>query len=310
MWTRFCGTWQRVEARESMHFWFGRMPWAFGWLLLLASAVAAPPSADQIRCLIGQLQSPDFAICAVASRKLVDGGDVAVDALLASAGKADAEGSWRATGVLEQIAQHGNEKTLRRITEGLEALSRSGKPGYDGVVSQLQTRQARLQRERAVMTIRSLGGWFDGDETHVATPGVKSAPRSHGGNPALQPPPEFPAEQAGSAAEPASSGIGFIGDAYVSPEFVNGTESKEPELVLTIDEHWRGGDAGLAALLELGSIVKLQFQQAPLSDVALEQVAALPQLQSVEIEGCHFSAEALDALRQRQPRVQIVVDGK
>src|SRR5262245_39512583 len=311
MGTPHCEMLQLVEARGSMHYWLGRMPWAFGWLLFLGTALGAPPSADQIRCWIRQLESHDFAICAEASRKLGDAGDAAVAPLLASAGKGDAEAAWRATGVLEQIALHGDEKTLRCVTEGLEALSRRGKSGVDGLVGQLQTRQARLQRERAVSTIRSLGGRFEGDEKAPATPGIKALAVASDDASGLEPPPEIRAGQSTTATDPPEVVVfGFIGDAYVSPELFTGEENKDAELVITIDEQWRGGDAGLAALLNLGSSLRLRFQHAPLSDAALEQIAALPHLQAVEVEGCRFSAEALHALRQRQTQTRIVVDGK
>jgi hypothetical protein len=311
MGTRQFGTLRRVEARGAMRCWLGRMPWVFGWLLVLGTAFGAPPSTDQIRCWIRQLGSNDFAICTEASRKLGDAGDAAIESLLVSASKADAEVAWRATGVLEQIAVHGNEKTLRRVTEGLEALTRRGKPGIDGIVGQLQARQARLQRERAVVAIRSLGGRFEGEEKTPVSPATKAFAASRGNESGLEPPPDVPDAQSTSTVEPSeAAGVGFIGDAYISPEFFNGTENREPELVLTIGEQWRGGDAGLAALLDLGSIVTLRFHEAPLTDAALEQLAALPQLRSVEVEGCHFSAEALNALRQRQPRMRIIIDGK
>ena len=311
MGTRRWATLRRLDARGSMRNWLGRMPWAVGWLLFLGIAFGAPPSVDQIRCWIHQLESRDYAIRAEASRKLGDAGDVAVEPLFVRAGKADTEAAWLATGLLEQIALHGNESTLRRVTEGFEALSRCGKPGFDSIVGELQARQARLSRERVVMTIRSLGGKFEGDEKTPVAPATKFHAASRDSDRALEPPPETPAGQPTSTVEPSEpAGSGFIGDAYVSPEFINGIENKEPELLITIDDQWRGGDAGLAALLELGSSMKLRFQHAPLSDAALEQVAALPQLQSVEFEGCHFSADAVDALRQRQPRAQIVVDGK
>jgi len=293
-----------------MRSWLGRMPCAFSWLVFLGSALGAPPSCDQIRCWIRQLDSHDFAIYAEASRNLTDAGDAAVERLLGTAGNADAETAWRARGVLEQIALHSNESTLRHITAGLEDLAREGKPGFDSMVSQLQTRQARLQRERAVATIRSLGGRFEGDAKAPALFAPKSDLAAGTGQSAPEPPPEVPANQAASTVESTTAGIGLIGDAYVSPEFITGVETKESELVLTIDENWRGGDAGLAALLDSGSIVRLRLQRAPLTNAALEQIAAIPQLQTVELEGCQFSAEGLNRLRQRQPRTQIVVHGK
>jgi hypothetical protein len=287
------------------------MPWAF-WVLLFGTALGAPPSVDQIRCWIGQLDSHDFAVCAEASRNLADAGDAAVEALLSSAGKADAEAAWRATGVLEQIALRGNECILRRVTIGLQELARGGKPGFEGIVEELQTRQARLQREHAVATIRSLGGRFEADEKATAPLVAKSASAAHGDSKgAVEPPPEATGEQSVSTA-PLSIpvGVGFIGDAFVSSEFLDGTERQEPESVITIDDQWRGGDAGLAALHDLGNTVRLRFQRAPLTDAALEHIASIPQLQSVEMEDCRFSAEALAKLREWQPRTQIVVRGK
>jgi hypothetical protein len=95
----------------------------------------------------------------------------------------------------------------------------------------------------------------------------------------------------------------------VSPEFVNGSERRDSELIITIDENWRGGDAGLAALLELGSIEKLRLHQAPLTDAALDQIAAL-QLQVLDIEGCRFTGSAIAKLRQCLPQAKVLVDGK
>ena len=291
--------------------WLGRMPWAFGWVLVLGTAFAEPPSPGQIRCWIRQLDSHDFAVCAEASRNLADAGEPAIEALLATAGKADAEAAWRASGVLEQIALHGNERTLRRVTAGLKELAHCGQPGFDSIVEQLQTRQSRLQRERAVATIRSLGGRFEADEKPPALLVTIAASVAEGGQSALAPPPDVVADQGASAGElSTTTGVGLIGDAYVSPEFLDGTEPMEPVSVLTIDKDWRGGDAGLASLLDLGSILKLRIQRAPLTDAALEQLAAIPDLQSVELEGCHFSAEALHRLSERQPRTQVVVHGE
>jgi hypothetical protein len=293
-----------------MHYWLGRMPWAFGWLLAVATAFGAPPSVDQIRAWLRQLESHDLAVCAEASRNLSDAGDTAVDALLCTVGKADAEAAWRATGVLEQIALQGNDSTLRRVTAGFKELADRGRPGLDGIIGQLQTRQARLQREQAVAKIRSLGGRFDGDEKAAAPLASRSGSTAPSSQSAVEPPPEIPAGQPVSAVELSTlTGIGLIGDPYVSPEFVVGVESKEPEVVLTIDEHWRGGDAGLASLLDLGNVIKLRFRRAPLTDAALEQVAAIAQLQSVEFEDCQFTAAAVKRLQERQPRTQILVHG-
>jgi hypothetical protein len=306
-----CGKYRKAEARDAMRTWLGRMPWALVWLLFVGTVFAAPPSAGQIRCWIRQLDSHDFAVCAEASRNLTDAGELAIEALLASAGQADAEAAWRTTGVLEQIALHGSDGTLRQVTAGLEELARHGKPGFDGIIGQLQTRQARLQRERAVAMIRSLGGRFEADEQAKAQPVAKSAPGVGGNQAVLAPPPEVALEQGASATGLSiAPGIGLIGDAYVSPEFLDGTEPMESLSALTIDEHWRGGDAGLAALLDLGSTLKLRLERAPLSDAALERLAAITQLQSLELVDCRFSTRALDRLRERQPRTQIIVHGK
>ncbi len=304
------------EARTPMRSWLGRMPCVFIWFAfigtsLFGTALGVPPSADQMRCWIGQLGSRDFVVNAEATRNLAAAGDAAVESLLASAGKSDAEAAWRATTVLEQIALQGNESTLRKITAGLEELTRRGKPGFEGFVEELQARQSRLQRERAVSTIRSLGGRFESDEKAPALSVAIFASSTHGDPSSLEPPPESPVGQPVLAVESSTpTGGSFIGDAYVSPEFVNGREDKEPVFQLMIDEHWRGGDAGLAALLELGSVMKVRFQRAPLTDAALDQLATVAHLQSAEFECCHFSVKAIERLRQRQPLTQIVVHEK
>ncbi len=293
-----------------MRTWLGRMPWAFGWLLILATAAAAPPGANQIRCWIRQLDSQDLAVCANASRSLRDAGDAALDALLTTAGTGDAAAALRATEILEQIAAHGSERTLYRVIAGLEQMAERGKPGFHGIIEQLHTREARLQRERAVAMIRSLGGQFEDNDKVREQLSSKSTSEVENSQIALQPPPEIPAAESASTATLTNvSGVGLIDEAYVSPEFSKGIEPKDPELMLTIDEQWRGGDAGLAALLDLGSVVKLRLSRAPLTDAALDQIAAIPQLQSIEFDGCRFSPEAVNRLRQRQPRTHIGIDG-
>jgi len=180
----------------------------------------------------------------------------------------------------------------------------------------LRSPQVRAQRERAVASIRSFGGRFDGDE-ELATRGATTAQRD-----GRSPRPASPSSSAASIPEPppaldyepvvpsngsAATVDGLVADAYVSPEFADRPSALEPAVSLTIDKTWRGGDDGLRALANVGRISTLHLTCAPLTDASLESLARLSQLETLRIEGGSFSQQALERLHQRQPQLRIVV---
>jgi hypothetical protein len=165
----------------------------------------------------------------------------------------------------------------------------------------------RLARRRTVAleTIRAYGGRFSGDL--AATPVQPVAKPTDIKLP--QGPPDLPpddAAPAGGQIAAAATDTVLIADAYVSPLLASELPVKECGESLTIDQHWRGGDAGLSPLCDLPDLCVLSLNRAPLTDAALDTIAQLPGIQALEIEDMSFSLAALNKFRQRQPKARVV----
>jgi hypothetical protein len=135
------------------------------------------------------------------------------------------------------------------------------------------------------------------------------------------PPPDLPPP------ESAPAGAGFvvpaIGDVYVPeapviPETPLGLapakaieqhEASEEDDSLIIDQTWRGGDLGLASLCGLPGITSLTIKNAPLTDAALDYIAAIPNLKTLDIEGTPFSYRALARFRLQRPGAFVIARG-
>jgi len=101
----------------------------------------------------------------------------------------------------------------------------------------------------------------------------------------------------------------LIADAYVSPLLSKDVIYAPVGQSLTIDQNWRGGDEGLSPLCDLPDLSALNLSRAPLTDAALETIAQIPAIESLEIEGTPFSAAALAKFRTRQPKTRVVSRG-
>jgi hypothetical protein len=73
----------------------------------------------------------------------------------------------------------------------------------------------------------------------------------------------------------------------------------------TIDANWKGGNEGLKDLAALEGQVTLTFRDAPLTDEALQHVAAVKNLASLAIFGGKLSAPGLLKFHREHPQVQI-----
>lgn len=312
--------------------WLGRMPWAVAWLFFITPVTGAPPSADQLQSWVAQLDADNFVAREEACRNLAAAGEAAIEALTAGVVSSSPEAAWRASSALEQIALNGNDATLQRVAAALEQLNQHGKPGLTSVVKELHSKQARVRQERAVAKIRALGGKFDGDEPtnrpigldlaepagiaalDVALQGVAgflSDPPPAVEVPLPDPPPDLPPNEIVPIADapfPAIAEV-FIADAFAPPLAAEAGAPNEAEVALTIDQDWRGGDSGLAALSDLPTIRSLSLHRAPLTDAALAQIAALPQLQSLDVECTPLTGKSLSIFRQQRPEMRIFARG-
>lgn len=320
-----------VGSEGTMQAGLGRMPWAVVWLflVLVASARAEPSSPEQLRAWLRDLAAEDFAVREQAGRNLAAAGEAAVGTLAEAITSTDSEVAWRASCTLEQIALRGDDVVVARVARELERLSEQGKPGLVVVAKGLRAKQAQLRRDRAVATIRSLGGKFDGDaheaEVPLAVGGLEidapavvvellSAPPADAKAP---PPPPAPPPDAppldGAPPAPAflapAIGEAFVGDLLLAGEAPLIGLDEQSRQSLVIDQAWRGSEAGLALLRDLPEIRSLALHRAPLHDAALDQIATLPNLESLDIERTSITSAGLEKLRERRPDIRIFARG-
>jgi hypothetical protein len=145
------------------------MPMALGWFLGVAAlASAAPPSSDQLQAWVRELDAEEYSVREAASSHLIAAGEPAIDMLAAGVASSSPEAAWRAGAALEQIALHSNEAALLRVAGALDRLSQGSRPGLDRIANELRTKQAQIQRDRAMTKIRALGGKLPGEESSAA----------------------------------------------------------------------------------------------------------------------------------------------
>jgi len=147
--------------KAAMKAWIGRMPWAVGVFLCAAALSAAPPSAEQLRAWVRQLEADDFVAREAAEHNLIASGEAAIGPLAEAIAGASPEAAWRASAALEKIAIRGDEASVARVAAALQRLSGNQKPALGSLAKQLIAKQAHARQERAAARILALGGKFD-----------------------------------------------------------------------------------------------------------------------------------------------------
>src|SRR5689334_2379466 len=147
--------------KAAMKAWIGRMPWAVGVFLCAAALSAAPPSAEQLRAWLRQLEADDCVAREAAEYNLIASGEAAIGPLAEAIAGTSPEAAWRASAALEKIAIRGDEASVARVAAALQRLSGNQKPALGALAKELITKQAHARQERAAARIRALGGKFD-----------------------------------------------------------------------------------------------------------------------------------------------------
>jgi hypothetical protein len=283
-----------------MNIRLGRMPWAIGWLLSASFVAASPPTPDEVaRRLVAQLGEADFATRELAAEQLSSAGEAAIGPLVNSICSDDPETAWRATTTLQQIAVAADTARYARIAAALQQENERRGNKLTALISDLGWRRAAQRRNIAHEKIRAFGGRFGGDEPE--SPLVAGRQTDV---PLPAPPPDLPPESQELKAGAQTAVL--IADAYVSPLLSRDVLNAPAGESLTIDENWRGGDEGLIPLWDLPELSALNLSRAPLTDAALDTIAQMPAIQSLEIEDMPFSPAALAKFRTRQPRARVV----
>jgi hypothetical protein len=269
-----------------------------------ADIFAVPPAASPIDRWVMELGSDAFAVREAAAANLISGGEPNIQPLLNCMLNGSPEAAWRAASVLQQIADRSDQVTFGRIVTLLERQSDQNQK-IDRLIAELTRKRVAYRRGVALAKIRSLGGRFGGENE----PQVVASPPSK--IPSPDPPPELPSAEAipdGQFITPTATET-LIADAYVSPLLVNELPAALGGESLTIDQNWRGGDDGLVPLCDVPELSVLSLNRAPLTDAALETIAKMPAIQSLEIDNTPFSTAALNRFRQRQPQTRVLARG-
>lgn len=87
-------------------------------------------------------------------------------------------------------------------------------------------------------------------------------------------------------------------------------EAVAPPIDLLLDKNWRGGDDGLKVLSDVPEIWQISLQEAQVTDAALQHMAALPNLGSLQIRKTDITREGLRKLRAAKPTLQIQARGE
>jgi hypothetical protein len=253
---------------------------------------------------VQQLGAADFVARESAAAQLFSAGEAAIGPLVNSICSDNPEVAWRATTTLQQIAVAADAARYTRIAAALRQENEHRGDKLTALISDLASQRAVQRRNRAHETIRAFGGRFGGDEPETQLPAVKQTDVV-----LPAPPPDLPPEGKEPAAAAAAQTPVLIADAYVSPLLSKDVVNTPPGESLTIDENWRGGDEGLAPLCDLPDLSALNLSRAPLTDAALDTIAQMPAIQSLEFEEMPFSPAALAKFRTRQPRARVVAPG-
>jgi len=318
-----------------------------GGIATAAPPSAAPPSAAQLAALVRALDTDDFSAREAAGRELVAAGEPAIAALAEGVTSGSPEVAWRSSQALEQIALGGNEATLKQVAVQLQRLSASGKPGLAAMHKDLAVKHALQRRDRAMARVRSLGGKFSSDgganlevdgalmmglvvpliigpeeegklgiEVAVIDDSPKAAEIPAAAEPLEEivgpapPPDEPPPAVEVPGALDAAIAEAFVADA-VAVDFAFPVEAEEiPSESLTLDRSWRGGDAGIASLREVPRLVSLSIDHAPLTDAALNHLAALTNLAELDVRGAAFTSAGLYEFRARRPATRVYAIGR
>jgi hypothetical protein len=109
-------------------------------------------------------------------------------------------------------------------------------------------------------------------------------------------------------------GEAFVGDAIVAvggpaPPAPVATDADSHVSTLTLNSSWKGGDDALALLKEIPELQHLVIEKAPLTDVAIQHLAALPNLTFLRVQGTSITGEGLRKLHAEKPNLNITTIG-
>lgn len=129
------------------------------------AAQNADPQATEkvLQSLVADLSHEDYTRRETASRALADAGLPAIKLVASRIMAGDAESSWRASRVLENIAMQGDEAALAEVSRVLAEIQSQGKTAVSGLLSDLRKRRAKLRHDRSLAELRSLGAKISGD---------------------------------------------------------------------------------------------------------------------------------------------------
>jgi len=258
--------------------------------------------ADQAGKLIADLGHDEFARREQAGRQLLKAGASAVEALVRTANGTELEASWRAHAILRQMTRRPDDSAEAAYL-GMLRLDSLDVAQRAAISAQLADhRRAQLKRRFTAQGGQLIESLIMGKPYYLQddVPIVASKDDI----------PTFAPTSTVAASSPAT-----------------------PDIRVILPEDWAGGAAGLAPLIQLGSVTEMTVDRAPLrlgeclelpkmprlrrvtiqyvdlSNDDLKLLGQLAQLKELRLYGTGVDANQAEALRKRLPNVELDVHG-
>lgn len=249
----------------------------FVTLLAAHWAAAAPPTADDVRRWVRDLDDPRYRVRDAASKQLLAAGPSSVEALLSPAASADAEVADRAFKILAEMADSEDGPTQRVARDALRKLAEGS-----GRVSATAAAVLKKRKQDYAGRLTTLGARleFDGDEvTDIDLDGVKEMAAAT----ALLG--EFPETKYLSA----------------STKMFDDTAAKSLVLLPNLEAvnlyQSALGDEGLKTISTLKKLRRLPMGQTKVTDAGLKTIGGMTQLEYVGVRGNNVTDAGIKHLR-------------
>jgi hypothetical protein len=122
-----------------------------------------PPAVSELQNWVAQLNDDNYEVREESARRLAEAGPAAISHLVEGLTSDEPEVAWRCGAALEQIGLAGDDATVEKIVQKLDAAcAKTGRQGLKSLATELHTRQKQFRRERAMALIRKHGGQISG----------------------------------------------------------------------------------------------------------------------------------------------------
>lgn len=249
-------------------------------------------SVEEIRRLIGKLDSERFLLREDATEKLSHAGPEAIDELTAAVTTGSLEKSIRCIHILKQFTLGDDINAEIAATERLELIAAAGHDRVSQYAQEMLNRVATMQEERSRRVLRSLGVKFSG---FMSAPGFIDA--TSGPSVTIDDSYKGDAKELYYLRQ-----LRFIEDVQlsgekISAEYLKQVASMDNVRLMTIKEAPKIDDAALQELNPLlHRLENVRLYYLPVDDAVIPMFAKMPRLVKAELYGTELSQAGKDDL--------------